>query len=192
MDMTSDTVHISTVTNSENAEHLLGELLPIYETVFAEPPYGEGPRDVADFLERFQPERATRGFRLTYAQVGGRTIGFSYGYLLHSATTWWDGFIDTKPDEAFVREDGHRTFVIMELAVLPEHRRRGLARQLHNALVDKQPIERVTLAVRPEARPALALYEGLGYELVGHSRPWDDAPTYRVLIRPQRSATARG
>ncbi|WP_328406471.1 GNAT family N-acetyltransferase (plasmid) [Streptomyces sp. NBC_00390] len=180
---TSDDVRITTVINSEGAEHALGEILPIYETVFAEPPYNEGPRDVADFLERFQRERVARGFRLVCAEQDGHPAGFAYGYPLQSVTTWWDGLLDAELEDPVTREDGHRTFVIMELAVLPDFRRRGLARHLHDGLVDNQEAERVTLAVRPEAQPALALYGSLGYQLVGHSRPWKDAPTYQVLLK---------
>lgn len=187
METTSDAVHVTTVASSGIAEQVLGDLLPIYEAVFAEHPYNEGPRDVADFLERFQHERTARGFRLAYAHVDGSMVGFAYGYLLESSTTWWGGFLDTKPDDAFTREDGHRTFVIMELAVMPDHRRRGLGRELHDVLVHGQAVERFTLAVRPEAQPALFLYEGLGYELVGRTRPWDDAPTYCVAVRAASS-----
>ncbi|MFF3460584.1 GNAT family N-acetyltransferase [Streptomyces sp. NPDC002730] len=181
---TSSGTQVMEATGPEGAERLLGRILPVYETVFAEPPYGEGPRDVADFLERFDRERRTPGFRITAADQDGLNVGFTYGYELQSETSWWEGFVDTKPAEAFTREDGHRTFVIMELAVLPAQRRHGLATQMHAKLLDGLQTERVTLAVRPEAEPALTLYKNLGYSLVGHSRPWDDSPLYQVLIRP--------
>lgn len=48
--------------------------------------------------------------------------------------------------------------------------------------------ERVTLTVRPEPEAAAAAartaYLSWGYELVGTSHPWDDAPLYDCLLRP--------
>ncbi|MFF3215589.1 GNAT family N-acetyltransferase [Streptomyces sp. NPDC002886] len=161
----------------------LDDLAPVYEAVFAEAPYNEGPRDVADFLERYQREHKTPGFRLVLAHDDGRLVGFAYGLPLASTTGWWSGFLDTELPEEFTREDGRRTFVVMELAVLADRRGHGVGRALHAALLDGVSAERVTLAVRPEA-PAAAWYERLGYGLVGLTQPWDGAPTYRSMIKP--------
>lgn len=175
---------ITTVTDPSQTARLLDDIAPVYEEVYAEAPYHEGPRDVAQFIERYARERKTRGFRLATARdEHGELSAFVYGLPLSSNTAWWDGFLDTTLTDDFTREDGHRTFVIMELAVRAPYRRHGLARALHAALMDDNPAERVTLAVRPEAEPATSLYATLGYRLVGHTRPWDDAPTYRCMIR---------
>lgn len=175
---------IATITDPGEAARLLDDMAPVYEMVYAEPPYNEGPRDVAQFIERYDHEHRVRGFRLVTARdERGALSAFAYGLPLSSSTCWWEGFLDaTLPDE-FTREDGRRTFVIMELAVRAPYRRQGLARALHAALTEDNPAERVTLAVRPEAEPATALYAAFGYRLVGHTRPWDDAPIYRCMIR---------
>lgn len=175
---------ITTVTDPGQATRLLDDIAPVYEEVYAEPPYHEGPRDVAQFIERYGREHKVRGFRLATARNDqGELSAFAYGLPLSSSTTWWEGFLDTTLADNFTREDGRRTLVIMELAVRAQYRRRGLARALHTALMEDNPAQRVTLAVRPEAEPATSLYDDLGYRLVGHTRPWDDAPTYRCMIR---------
>ncbi|MFC9825260.1 GNAT family N-acetyltransferase [Streptomyces erythrochromogenes] len=174
-----------TVTDTGSAGRELDDLAPVYEAVFAEPPYNEGPRDVAEFLERYQREHKTPGFRLVLARNGGELAGFAYGLPLASTTGWWSGFLDTDLPEEFTREDGRRTFVVMELAVLADRRGRGVGRALHTALLDGVTAERVTLTVRPEA-PAAAWYEHLGYQLVGLTQPWDGAPVYRSMIKPLR------
>ncbi|MFI1067069.1 GNAT family N-acetyltransferase [Streptomyces spororaveus] len=173
----------TTITDTIVAGRELDNLAPVYEAVFAEPPYDEGARDVAEFLERYQRERKTPGFRLVLAREDGELAGFAYGLPLASTTGWWSGFLDTDLPEEFTREDGHRTFVVMELAVLADRRGRGIARALHTALLDGVTAERATLTVRPEA-PAAAWYERLGYELVGLTQPWDGAPVYQSMIKP--------
>ncbi|MFD9516067.1 GNAT family N-acetyltransferase [Streptomyces sp. NPDC059979] len=175
-------VECATVTDTVAAGRELDDLAPVSEAVFAEPPYNEGPRDVAEFLKRYQREHKTPGFRLALARDGSELAGFTYGLPLASTTGWWSGFQDTDLPEEFTREDGHRTFVVMELAVLTGWRGRGVGRALHAALLDGVTAERATLTVRPEASAA-AWYERLGYELVGLTQPWDGAPIYRSMIK---------
>ncbi|MFB6615755.1 GNAT family N-acetyltransferase [Streptomyces sp. NPDC085524] len=171
------------ITDPAHAGFALNDIAPVYEAVFAEPPYLEGPRDLALFLETYQYEHKTPGFRLVLARTGeGELTGFAYGLPLGSTTGWWDSFLDATPAAEFTREDGQRTFVIKELAVLADQRGQGIGTQLHADLLDGLSAERATLTVRPEA-PAAAWYERHGYELVGHTRPWDGAPVYRTLVK---------
>ncbi|WP_308345172.1 GNAT family N-acetyltransferase [Streptomyces sp. ISL-94] len=177
-------MHYALITDPAYAGGALNDIAPVYESVFAEPPYLEGPRDLALFLDAYQCEHKTPGFRLVLARTGdGRLTGFAYGLPLASTTGWWDGFLDTTPTAEFTREDGRRTFVVKELAVLANWRGQGIGTKLHAALLDGLTAERATLTVRPEA-PAAAWYERQGYELVGHTRPWDGAPVYQTLVKP--------
>lgn len=72
---------------------------------------------------------------------------------------------------------------IMNVAVLPEQRRKGVAEELllalQNALKEKD-VYSLTLEVRVSNAPAIALYEKLGYVEVGrrpnyYHRPKEDA-----------------
>ncbi|MFB7467082.1 GNAT family N-acetyltransferase [Streptomyces sp. NPDC056224] len=175
------------ITDPAEAGQALDDIAPVYESVFAEPPYHEGPRDLALFLETYQREHKTPGFRLVLAHAAdGELVGFAYGLPLSSTTEWWGGFLDTTPTQEFTREDGQRTFVVKELAVLADQRGHGVGRKLHADLLNGITAERATLTVRPEA-PAAAWYERLGYGLVGHTQPWEGAPVYRTLARPLRA-----
>lgn len=56
---------------------------------------------------------------------------------------------------------------VAELVVAPSHRREGRARRLLSTAFDRlreRGCSRVTLSVRPDAAPARALYESLGFE----------------------------
>ncbi|MFI9362409.1 GNAT family N-acetyltransferase [Kitasatospora sp. NPDC053057] len=170
-----------TFTDPDVAAQLLDEIAPLYERVFAEPPYFEGPRDLAEFLEGYESFRTMPGFRLVLARSGAALVGFAFGVLLQSDSRWWNGL---GLDDDFIREDGRRTFVIREIAVAPERRRQGLGRELHAAVLEGARVERVTLAVRPEAQAAMKMYEALGYRELGDKVPaWDGAPLYRYMVR---------
>jgi hypothetical protein len=67
-----------TVRREEGGEaaDMLDAILPAYEEVYVEPPYCEGPRDVAEFIERFQRQAKRPGFRAAVAWAGGELVGF--------------------------------------------------------------------------------------------------------------------
>ena len=74
---------------------------------------------------------------------------------------------------------------IMNVAVAPEYRRRGIARQLLDRLQDllaAQGIRSLTLEVRASNGPAIALYEFLGYVQVGRRPNYYFKPREDALI----------
>lgn len=181
--MSSDEVTVHVHEGDEAAEQL-DAILPVYEEVYAEPPYLEGPRDIAEFLERFARQTRRPGFRMAIARDNSRTpVGFTFGYRLPPDAVWWKGALTPLPD-TFTTETGHRTFAVIELAVRAPCRRRGIARRLHNALLAGQPVERAVLTTRPEpeAAPAQSAYAAWGYRTIGQSQPWPDAPIYNSLV----------
>ena len=89
------------------------------------------------------------------------------------------------------REDGRRTFGLMELAVRAPWRRRGIARRLHETLLGEVTAERVLLNVHPESVAALAAYRSWGYRKVGEARPWDGACLHDVMLLDLRGVTSR-
>ncbi len=61
-----------------------------------------------------------------------------------------------------------RAWHLMNIAVAPEQRRRGIASLLIEAALDRiDPDEPVTLEVRPTNRSAIALYESSGFNSYG-------------------------
>ncbi|MGV9557570.1 GNAT family N-acetyltransferase [Streptomyces sp. NPDC003401] len=169
----------------DEAASLLDAFLPAYEEVYADPPYKEGPRDVADFIEHYAVQAERPGMRLVLARDGQEVVGFTYGYYLAPETRWWANLQDVQLPPETIRENGRRTFVIIELAVRKAWRRRGIAAALHSRLLDGVTAERVTLTVRPEreAAPARQAYQAWGYHRVGTSLPWEGSPLYDCMVR---------
>ncbi|MFG3268494.1 GNAT family N-acetyltransferase [Streptomyces bobili] len=173
----------------------LDAFLPAYEEVYADPPYCEGPSDVAEFIEHYRRQLDTRpGFRLVLARDAGEVVGFTYGYRLPADTGWWGNLLEPMPAE-FARETGERTFAVIELAVRKPWRRRGIAAGLHALLLGGLAVERVTLTMRPEpeAAPAQSAYAAWDYRKVGESHPWPEAPVYDAMVLDLRAgSTPRG
>lgn len=153
----------------------------LYEDVYGEPPYCEGPDDAADFTAGLPRRASQKDFHLVVAFADGAPIGFSFGHQLPPETRWWEGATTPLPDSV-TRETPGRTFAIIELAVSGAYRRRGVAKAMHDLLRADRRQERLTLLVRPEAAPALAAYQRWGYVRVGSIRPWPDAPLYDAMI----------
>jgi [ribosomal protein S18]-alanine N-acetyltransferase len=60
---------------------------------------------------------------------------------------------------------------LMNVAVPPEHRRRGIARRLLERLFEESgPDARYTLEVRTSNHAAIAMYERFGFQPAGHRR----------------------
>ncbi|MGW5116936.1 GNAT family N-acetyltransferase [Streptomyces noursei] len=144
----------------------------IYGEAFAEPPYGETEDDVAAAFRRFPSQVRKPAFRAALARgEGGEPVGMAYGHLLAADTGWWDELTEPVPEEVR-REDGRRTFGLMELAVRGPWRGQGVARRLHATLLDGIRAERVLLNVHPGSEAAAAAYRAWGYRKVGEARPW--------------------
>ena len=85
-----------------------------------------------------------------------------------------------------IRDEGE----ILNLAVLPEHRRRGLGRELLTAGLDwlsKGGVREVYLEVRQSNAAALAMYRARGFRPVGvrtdyYRNPREDALVLRCLL----------
>ncbi|MCY0937590.1 GNAT family N-acetyltransferase [Streptomyces sp. H34-S4] len=144
----------------------------IYAEAFAEPPYNETEDDVAAAFRRFPFQTRRHAFRAALARTGdGDPVGVAYGFPLSPDTGWWDELTVPVAGE-MRREDGHRTFGLMELAVRGPWRGQGIARRLHETLLDGIEAERVLLNVHPASKAASAAYQAWGYRKVGEARPW--------------------
>ncbi|MCX5397846.1 GNAT family N-acetyltransferase [Streptomyces sp. NBC_00102] len=155
----------------------------IYAHAFAEPPYDETEDDVAAAFRRFSVQTRKPGFRAALARTGdGEAIGMAYGHPLGPDAVWWDELTEPVPD-AMRREDGHRTFGLMELAVRGSWRGQGVARRVHGELLDAVDVERVLLNVHPASEAAQAAYRAWGYRKVGQARPGgSDADLHDVML----------
>ncbi len=86
---------------------------------------------------------------------------------------------------------------LMDIAVDPGRRRRGIATTLVQALLDRicappTPDEQVTLEVRPSNDAAIKLYEGFGFKTAGVRRRYYSDNGEDALIMWRTPATRRG
>ena len=72
---------------------------------------------------------------------------------------------------------------IVEVAVHPEHRRRGLARELITSAINSADgLRTVFLEVRESNTPAVKLYESLGFERIAVRKGYYDHPKEDAVI----------
>jgi ribosomal-protein-alanine N-acetyltransferase len=72
---------------------------------------------------------------------------------------------------------------IIEVAVRPDCRRQGIAKRLIESASDSsEGLSEVFLEVRESNIPAVALYEGLGFERIALRRDYYDAPKENAII----------
>ncbi|MCS0637800.1 GNAT family N-acetyltransferase [Streptomyces sp. LP05-1] len=154
----------------------------VYAEVFAESPYNEDEEDVAAAFRRFRSGTRKAGFRAALARdTGDEPVGIAYGHPLSADTRWWGRLTEPVPDD-IRREDGRRTLGLLELAVRERWRGQGVARRLHETLLDGIEAERVLLNVHPDSTAASAAYRSWGYRKVGEARPWAGADPHDVLL----------
>ncbi|MGP3983221.1 GNAT family N-acetyltransferase [Streptomyces sp. KR80] len=166
----------SAATRAEDAFRL------VYAEAFAEPPYNETEDDVTATFRRFRSQTRKATFRAALAHTeDGDPVGMAYGYPLGPNTGWWDQLTEPVPDD-MRREDGHRTFGLMELAVRGPWRRQGIARRMHEVLLEDIEAERVLLNVHPASKAASAAYRAWGYRKIGEARPWEGSDLHDVML----------
>jgi GNAT superfamily N-acetyltransferase len=155
----------------------------LYEAVFSLPPFGG---DAAEFANQrsYYPAMTDRaGFRLTTARAGDEHVGFGYGILLPADTRWWTGLAEPVSED-FAREDGHRTFALIDYGVLPAWRGRGIGRAIHDELLDGSAARRATLSVQPKAVQTQEIYRRWGWRKVSSKNmdPPVPAPVFDILV----------
>jgi ribosomal-protein-alanine acetyltransferase len=115
--------------------------------------------------------------------------------------------LDTPGAAGFVAEGDHelvgyilslnagRVAEVLNVAVAPEHRRRGLARRLLDRAVaglEAEGVREMFLEVRESNAGALRLYEGAGFGRIGRRRAYYRKPAEDALVlrRPPAPAEA--
>jgi ribosomal protein S18 acetylase RimI-like enzyme len=138
------------------------EIQTVYSAAF--------PRNsLEDHAWRTSRQAASPGFEAVIALTeDGQIIGFAYGLPLAADSSWWNG-LTPDPGQGFTTETGARTFAVIDLAVLPVHRGRGLGRRLMDELLRGRPEERATLGTHPSKTGNQAMYERWGWRPAGRA-----------------------
>lgn len=130
------------------------------------PPYDEWRRDT------FARHAAREGFRLVVARRGPSedVVGLARGHVGHAGEHWTELVREAlDPLTADRWLGGH--LEVVELAVLPEHRRAGLGGRLHDALLDGVRRRCLLSTADDPTDPAVRLYLGRGWRRVGSLGP---------------------
>jgi GNAT superfamily N-acetyltransferase len=172
------------VLQAAQARDLAQEVGAAYRVAFGAAPNNEGPEQFAHQQASYQRLLERPGFRLATARRDGLLVGFAYGALLLPDTTWWDGMAEPL-DADFVAETGDRTFALVDMGVLPQLRRQGVGRALHDAVLSGCPAQRATLAVEPRLESNQRLYRSWGWRCAGRltGAPGDIADAYDIYVR---------
>jgi ribosomal protein S18 acetylase RimI-like enzyme len=151
--------------NPETATGLAPQIWPCYRDVFGD--FDDVETWRSDLFDR---HTGREGYRLAVAMDAATVAGFSWGYVGQRGQSWTDLACEALPG-SLVSEwvGGHFEFV--ELAVLPEYRRRGVGRLLHDTLL--AGIQRKCLLSTKDDLddPAVRLYLACGWQKLGNLRP---------------------
>ena len=158
---------IEELSTTQTLDDLPG-LVEVYRAAFTVAPYSEDKSAVARFRDEQLPRHTEReGFRCVVAREDERIVGFAYGYTGRRGQ-WWTDYVAGRVPQELADEwlDGHFEFV--ELAVHPEHQRRGIGGSLHDALLRDLPHDRALLSTWREDRPARRLYVNRGWTVLAN------------------------
>ena len=161
-------------------------LVDLYATVYAEPPYHEGPDQVDRFRSGLPEEARRPGFTLITATDEGTLVGAAYGWTM-PAGSWWSRAERPPSPEVFNADK----LAVMEWIVAPERRGQGIGRTLIRQLLEERPERYATLASDPRSA-ARAMYRRAGWKHVGKSKlAWGPAMDLLVTELPVPPARRR-
>lgn len=138
---------------------------------------------VERYSQRLDRHAAIAGFTAVVAYADDKPIGFAYGITLPATTRWWATIQPPLSDPAFTREDGHRTFALFEVIVIPTHQGHGIGRRIHDHLLATRSEERVTIATHHGNTHARNTYTKWGYRHIGTRQPTPPAPLLDVYLQ---------
>ena len=144
---------------------------------------------VERYSQRLQRHAAMSGFGAVVAYVEDEPIGFAYGITLPATTRWWVTIQPPLTDPTFTREDGHRTFALFEVIVIPAHQGHGIGRRIHDHLLTARSEQRVTIATHHGNTHARTTYTRWGYHHIGTRQPTPPAPLLDVYLRDRPDHT---
>lgn len=94
--------------------------------------------------------------------ANGQAVAMAYGHTTRPGQWWHDRVQPVMPAACATWLDD--CFVLVELAVLPDHRRRGVGRGLVEHLLRDRPEARAALSIQEANGPARSFYGTLGWE----------------------------
>ncbi|NGO77750.1 GNAT family N-acetyltransferase [Streptomyces sp. YC504] len=138
---------------------------------------------VERYAERLARHGKEPGWETVIASVDGVPVGYGYVNSLTSEDRWWKRTTPAPSPEVTATP----TVAIKEMMVVEPHRRRGIAKLIHDELLAERPEPAVSLMVSPANQDGRvqALYARWGYQTIGGSQPSPDSPPLTVMLRPR-------
>lgn len=170
--------------DSDEARAIRETLADLYERAYADKLDGAF-RSRGRFLERLDAHLERDGTEMVAANDGSQLVGYIYGFPLPRDTGWWSGFEGQLPTGVQDATKAGRVRAIAELMVVPERRREGIARRLHDALIEgwqTGAADLATMLVDPANTPARSAYVSWGWEMLGHLKPFLDSPRFEARV----------
>lgn len=160
---------------------LLLDAVKVYTHVWAQRTYGES----VDF---FRSNARRQDFYGYVVQAGPQTIGMGFG-TRSVPGQWWH---DKVARRVGVDHDAlQNAWVLVELAIMPAYRNRGLGLRIHNALLSAQPYPHALLSTQVDNRGARRFYERHGWDYLHPGFAFfENHPLFCILHKrlPNKSA----
>ncbi len=157
-------------------------LADVYEEAYAERLDGAF-RSRTAFLDRLAAYVQRPGFELVSAIEDHEIVGYIFGFGIAPSGTWWGGFCGEVPQEVREPTKQGQVFAISELMVRPAWRRRGIARLLHDNLLEGRREILATILVDPANTPARTAYYSWGWKKIGDIQPFENSPIFESLAK---------
>lgn len=173
--------------------HTLEAAATVYGRAFAEAPYGEGPRQAGEFVERVLRYAARPGFRLTLCRDGLAVIGIALSVHARAGDWWRDRVAESLGPELAAQWLEPVAREVVHVAVDPAARRHGVGRLLTEDALDDTEATSVVLSCHPDAGAAQLLYRACGFQTL--SEDFRTAPGqlgYLLMARAPGAAAGRG
>lgn len=136
----------------------LNEVVEIYRNVY-------GNSNPEEIRERFLQHATYPGYTGWVAVCDDRIVGFAYGFS-STAGQYYRSKLENVLEEREIHSWLSDCFEFVEMAVVPEFRRQGIASTLEKRLLDKAPHQTSVLTTGSANEDAKFLYEKLGWENV--------------------------
>jgi hypothetical protein len=152
---------------------------------------GEEFHDRQQFLARFVEDMQRPGFDMMVAD-GASLAGCAYGYQLEREGEMWEGFRGELPADIEEVTASGQVFVLAELMVQPEFRRRRIACRLVGQLLIRSRAARVAALVEPTNIPARTALRDWGWAHFGDVQPDPRGPLFEAWSRDIEHAGRAG
>jgi ribosomal protein S18 acetylase RimI-like enzyme len=144
----------------------------------------DDPEKIRAFLTRYAgyPDFCGR-----VALLDQQAIGMGFGHRSQPGDWWHDRVAKALgPDHPALQN----AWVLVELAVLPNHRGQGIGKALHQSLLSSQPCPRALLSTEVSNTRARSFYEGLGWRYIKNSFQFSENGEPFVIMAQTASITS--